>query len=295
VGTPMAAALYGLGFGAGLWLVIDGLTRRPRPHRGASMSVLRRWAAGTGPARLAGAVAAAAVVGVWTRWPVAALLAAAGVWAAPGLLAGARTSARTQARLEAVAGWAESLRGTLQAAAGLEQAILATATTAPAPIREEVGRLAEAIRAGVRLPVALRAFADDLDHPDGDRVVAALLLAATGHARTVADQLGALAAAAREQAAARLRVDTEWSTTRTSVRVIIVITVVMAAAMVVLNREFLSAYDSAGGQVMLLVVGGMFAAGFSWLARLSRIPDAPRILAGQPDEVSAPREGVGVR
>jgi tight adherence protein B len=92
-----------------------------------------------------------------------------------------------------------------------------------------------------------------------------------------------------------LRVDTEWSTTRTSVRVIIVITVVMAAAMVVLNREFLSAYDSAGGQVMLLVVGGMFAAGFSWLARLSRIPDAPRILAGQPDEVSAPREGVGVR
>jgi tight adherence protein B len=292
VGSPMAAALYGLGFGAGLWLVIDGLTRRPRPHRGASMSVLRRWAAGSGPARLAGAVAAAAVVGVWTRWPVAALLAAAGVWAAPGLLAGARTSGRTQARLEAVAGWAESLRGTLQAAAGLEQAILATASTAPAPIRQEVTRLADAIRAGVRLPVALRAFADDLDHPDGDRIVAALLLAATGHARTVADQLGALAAAAREQAAARLRVDTEWSTTRTSVRVIIVITVVMAAAMVVLNREFLSAYDTAGGQVMLLVVGGMFAAGFAWLARLSRIPDAPRVLASGDSGVD--REGVGV-
>jgi Flp pilus assembly protein TadB len=289
----MVAALYGLGFGVGLWLAVDGLTRRPRPHRGSTAGVLRRWAAGSGPARLAGAVAAAAVVGVWTRWPVAGLLAAAGVWAAPGLLAGASTSSRTQQRLEAVAGWAESLRGTLQAAAGLEQAILATAVTAPQPIRAEVTRLAEAIRAGVRLPVALRGFADDLDHADGDRVAAALLLAATGHARTVADQLGALAAAAREQAAARLRVDTEWSTTRTSVRVIIVITVVMAAAMVIFNREFLAAYDSAGGQVMLLAVGALFAAGFSWLARLSRIPDAPRVLAA--GDSGADREGVGVR
>jgi Flp pilus assembly protein TadB len=183
----------------------------------------------------------------------------------------------------------------LQAAAGLEQAILATAITAPQPIREEVARLAEAIRAGVRLPQALRGFADDLDHPDGDRVAAALLLAATGHARTVADQLGALAAAAREQAAARLRVQTEWSTTRTSVRVIIVITVVMGVAMVIFNRDFLAAYDSAGGQAMLLLVGAMFGFGFSWLARLSRIPDAPRVLARQPDGVSAAREGVGVR
>jgi Flp pilus assembly protein TadB len=289
--STLVAALYGLGFGSGLWLVVDGLTRRPRPRRGATVGVLRRWAAGSGPLRLAGAATAAALVGVWTRWPVAALLAAAGVWAAPGLLAGARTSGGTQARLEAVAGWAESLRGTLQAAAGLEQAILATAVTAPQPIRQEVGRLAEAIRAGVRLPEALRAFADDLDHPDGDRVVAALLLAATGHARTVADQLGALAAAAREQAAARLRVHTEWSTTRTSVRVIIAITVVMGVAMMVFNREFLTAYDDAGGQVMLLLVGVMFAAGFSWLARLSRIPDPPRVLAN-PGGLPAGREGV---
>jgi Flp pilus assembly protein TadB len=278
VSAPVGA-LLGLGFGAGVWLVVDGLTRRPRPRRGAGVPVVRRWAAGTGPVRLAGASAAAAVVGVVTRWPVAALLAAAGVWAVPGLVAGARDQGRAQARLEAVAGWAESLRGALQAAAGLEQAILATAGAAPAPIRLEVTRLAAALRAGVRLPEALRAFADDLDHPDGDRVVAALLLAATGRARTVADQLGALAAAAREQAAARLRVHTEWSTTRTSVRVIIVITVVMAVAMVVFNRGFLAAYDGPGGQVVLLLVGAMFTGGFAWLARLSRIPDQPRVLA----------------
>jgi tight adherence protein B len=110
-------------------------------------------------------------------------------------------------------------------------------------------------------------------------VVAALLLAATGRARNLADQLGALAAAAREQAAARLRVQTEWSTTRTSVRVIITITLVMAVGQILLNRSFLAPYDSPGGQVMLMLVGAIFGAGFWWLARLSRIEEPPRVLA----------------
>jgi Flp pilus assembly protein TadB len=288
--TAQLGALLGLVFGAGAWLVVDGLSRRPRPAAGQSRLWRHRILAGATPMGIAGAVAAAAVVGVWTRWPVAALLAAIAVWALPGVLTGARTSTRTQARLEAVAVWTESLRGTLQAAAGLEQAIAATAATAPEPIRAEVVGLAGAIGRGVRLPEALHAFADDLDHPDADRVVAALLLASSGHARNLADQLAALAAAAREQAAARLRVQTEWSTTRTSVRVIIAITLVMAAGMVAFNRDFLHPYDTAAGQVVLAVVGAMFGAGFWWLARLSRITDPPRVLAepdneGQPERV----------
>jgi Flp pilus assembly protein TadB len=289
--TAQLAALFGLAFGAGLWLVIDGMTRRPRSS-GLPGGSWRRRLGDAAPIRVAGAVAAAAVVGVWTRWPVAALLAAIAVWALPGLLTDARASTRAQQRLEAVAAWTESLRGTLQAAAGLEQAIAATASVAPEPIRPEVSGLADAVQRGVRLPEALRAFAEDLNHPDADRVVAALLLAATGHARNLADQLAALATAAREQAAARLRVQTEWSTTRTSVRVIIAITLVMAVAMVAFNRDFLEPYDTGGGQVVLAVVGAMFGAAFLWLARLSRIPEQPRVL--EPDDQDQ-REGVRVR
>lgn len=277
--NPGLAVLCGLGFGAGLWLLVSGLSRRPRGPSRAAASTLGRLGGQRAPLRLAAAVGAAAMVGLLTRWPVAGLLAGLAVWAAPAMLAGAKASTRAQARLEAVAAWTENLRGTLQAAAGLEQAIIATAGTAPEAIRDEVSALADAIRSGVRLPVALRAFAADLDHPDADRVVAALLLASTGHARNLADQLEALAAAAREQAAARLRVHTEWSTTRTSVRVIIAIAVLMATGMIAFNREFLEPYDSPGGQVMLAVVGAMFAAGFVWLARMSRIEDPPRVLA----------------
>jgi Flp pilus assembly protein TadB len=291
--TATLAALCGLVVGAGLWLAIDGMTRRVRSSSGFAGSWRRRLVGGAAPGRAAGAVCAAAAVGVWTRWPVAALLAAIAVWALPGVLTGAHTSARSQQRLEAIAVWTESLRGTLQAAAGLEQAIAATASTAPEAIRAEVAALANAIQHGVRLPEALRAFAADLDHPDADRVVAALLLAATGHARRLADQLAALAAAAREQAAARLRIQTEWSTTRTSVRVIIAITVVMAVVMVALNRDFLQPYDTGGGQLILAVVGAMFGIGFWWLAKLSRIPDAPRVLQEPDSEHSS--EAVMVR
>lgn len=273
------AVVCGLGLGAGLWLVISGLSRRVRPQGGQLAARLRRAGGGRAPLWLVAALAAAAVVGLVTGWPVAGLLAGAGVWALPGVLAGARTSGRAQARLEAVAFWAEGLKGTLAAGAGLEQVIVATAGSSPVPIRAEVTGLAQAIGSGVRLPEALRAFADDLNDPDGDRVVAALLLAATGRARHLGEQLGALAAAAREQAAARLRVDTEWATTRTSVRVIIVITVLMAAGMVTFNRSFLEPYDSAAGQAVLAVVGGLFVAGFVWLGRLSRIARQPRILS----------------
>jgi Flp pilus assembly protein TadB len=286
--TAQLGALSGLLFGAGVWLAVDGLTSRPRPAGGQTRR--RRFLAGGRPIGIAAALVAAAVVGVWTRWPVAALLAAIAVWALPGILTSSRTSNRTQARLEAVAVWTETLRGTLQAAAGLEQAITATAATAPGPIRAEVVGLAAAISRGVRLPEALRAFADDLNHPDADRVVAALLLASSGHARNLADQLAALAAAAREQAAARLRIQTEWSTTRTSVRMIIAITLVMAAGMITFNRSFLHPYDTATGQVVLATVGAMFGAGFWWLARLSRITDPPRVLA-DPDDQRRP--GVG--
>jgi tight adherence protein B len=126
----------------------------------------------------------------------------------------------------------------------------------------------------------LRAFAADLDNPAGDMVVASLLLAATRQARNLAERLGTLAASAREQAAARMRIQTEGATTRTSVRIIIAITLVMAVGQVLLNRTFLAPYDTLAGQVVLAIVGATFAVGIIWLSRISRIARGERVLAG---------------
>ena len=169
------------------------------------------------------------LVGAITGWPVAALLAGIGAVTLPTVMGGSKHRAREVARTEAIAGWAEMLRDTLSAAAGLEQAIVATADVAPSPIRTEVRALASAL-GQERLVPALRTFASELADPTGDLVVAALVLAAGHEARKLADLLGSLAGAARDQAAMQLRIDagragsepprTWWSVRLSSLRAV---------------------------------------------------------------------------
>lgn len=266
--------LLGLGCSAGLALVADGLRRRPpgtptrRPRRATPAH----------HARLLGAAAGGLSAAALTRWPVAALLTAAAVWALPGVLGPDREHQRAVARIEAIATWAELLRDTLSSAAGLEQAITATAPVTPQPIRPQVQALAAAVRGGARLPDALRVFAADLANPVADLVVRALTQAAGYHGGQLSHCLTSLAATARELAGIRMRVATKRAATRTAARVITGTAVAMVAGLILLNRGFLAPYQTLTGQVVLLVVGAVFAGGFWWLARASRVPEPPRVL-----------------
>ena len=56
-------------------------------------------------------------------------------------------------------------------------------------------------------------------------------------------------------------------------------TLVMAIGLVVFNRSFLHPYDSLSGQIVLAVVGVLFAVGFRWLHRISDIPPGARVMA----------------
>ncbi len=269
------AAICGAGIGFGLVAIAAWLRGVPVPLRGRTRISRQRVLT-----RLAGAAAAAIVVGALTGWPIGALLAAAAAWVLPDLLRVGPSRARSVARVEAIAVWTEMMRDTLAGAAGLEQAILATAPVAPAPIRPEVGALAARLL-NDRLVPALRAFAADLADPTADLVVAALLLAAEHEARQLGPLLGSLAQAARDQVNMRLRVEAGRARTRTSVRVVVGATLFMAAALVVLNRSYLAPYGSAAGQFALAVVGGCFAAAFAWLTRLARPAERDRVLNPQ--------------
>lgn len=283
-GRPIAA-LLGAGVGLGLFLVYLGLRPidpddPPPPHRwggplrlGLAEPERRRLFV-----RVAVAVAAGVVAGVLTGWVVGALLAGLACWALPGILGPDRGRAERLDRIEAVATWTEMIRDTLSAAAGLEQAILATAPLAPAAIRPEITELAARIRGGDRLVPALRGLAARLADPTVDLVVAALVMAAEQQARQLADLLGSLAQAAREQVSMRLRVEAGRARSRTSVRVIVGTTVGFAVGMVVLNRPYMAAYDSPTGQVVLLAVGVLFTVGLGWLQRISTIDEPARLL-----------------
>jgi Flp pilus assembly protein TadB len=228
-----------------------------------------------------------------TGWPVVVVLLGLAVWSLPALVGPDRDHRRRLGRIEAVAGWTESLRDTLGAAAGLEQAIVATATMAPAPIREEVTRLADALRRGDRLPDALRTFATEVDDATADLVVTALVMAAERNARHLGDLLTSLATAARDQASLRMRVAASRARVRTSTRVITIVTALMAGGLILFNRPYLHPYDSPLGQLLLLAIGGCFAAGFAWLGRIGRFTDPPRLLRQSGSAVMRVEEVVG--
>ena len=133
------AGLLGAGVGLGLvlaWAGWRGVTL-PRSARSPTRPKVER-----ATLRLGLAAGGAVVVGAATGWPVGALLAGLAGWGLPGLLGGSKGRGDGLARIEAVAGWAEMLRDTMAGAAGLEQAIVATAAVAPLAVRAEVATLA---------------------------------------------------------------------------------------------------------------------------------------------------------
>lgn len=272
----LLGALAGLGVVLGV-LALRGrplLDARPRLNRPAPAARVEHLTI-----RIAVAVVAAVLVGVLTRWPVAALLVGIGGFIAPGMLSGRGDRARQLQRVEGIAAWAEMLRDTLAGAGGLEQSIIASATVAPPAIRPEVQRLAARLERQ-RLSTSLLLFADELDDATGDLVVAALLLAADKSPKRLGALLGTLAKSAREEVTMRLRVEAGRARTRASVKVVTIATAVFAIGLVVLNRAYLEPYDDALGQGVLAIVGACFATAFWWLARSARFDGQERFLSG---------------
>ena len=273
--------LLGGGIGAGILLIAAAV--RPRipvdadaVHEPVLTGLARRFPnLGT---RVGCAAAAGLVLALVTRWPVGVVAGVALGFFARDLFAG-RTQQRHQTdHTEAIASWTEMLRDTMAAAAGLEQAIITTAPLAPAAIRPEVGGLVTRLQRE-RLGPALAAFGDDLGDPTADLVVSALTLAASGEAQELGELLASLAAAARDSATMRLKVDATRARTRTSVRIITIVTIGMALLLMVLNRTYLTPFDSVTGQIVLLGVFGCFGAAFLWLASMARYVAPERFLA----------------
>lgn len=274
------AGLFGAGLGFGLALLIAGLAGRgPGPRASERAGLWWSGLRGRISARRAAAVAVTGVAtALLTGWLAAGLLAALAVWALPALLGGGREQTRRIEQIEAIASWTEMLRDTLVAAAGLEQAILATAETSPAAIQSDIRELAVRLRRGDSLTHALRELADDLADPTADLVVSALVLAAEHRARELAQLLGELATEAREQASMRLRIEADRAGTRTSVRVIVAATLALAAGLIAFSRDYLAPFDSPVGQLVLLAIGGLWVLAFRWLAGIAAPSEVERFL-----------------
>lgn len=273
--TGAVIAVLGAAVGIGLALALAGLTGRevlPRPSPAGTRF------RGAGSLRLVTVGSVALITLVITGWPVGALLAAGAAVVAPRIIGGKAARERAIARTEAIATWTEMVRDSIAAASGLEEAINATAAVAPAPIRREVRLLVSRLE---RQPLAtsLVAFGEDLAHPSGDLVVAALTIAARTEASDLSSLLSRLSDAIRGEARMRIRVEVGRTRVRTASKVILGVVAATIGLLALLNREYLEVYASPSGQVVLLIVGGIFALGGWLLVRMAELDMPERFTA----------------
>jgi tight adherence protein B len=293
--TSLLAGLFGAGAMAGLALLAAGL-------RGYTLGVGSSpvWSGALGridPRRLSGqgrriavCAAVAAAVTLWTGWPTMLPIAFVAGWCLPRVLGPDRQSKAVIETSEAIATFAEMLRDTLSAAAGLQQTLLAVCPLAPAPIAEACRQLADDIQSGTPLPKAIAAWADELADQDADTVAASLIIATKQQSGNTAAMLSSIAETARDYAAIRRRAMAAQAKTRTSGRIVISTVLTLIAGLVAADREFMRAYDSATGQLVLVIVAVLFGVALRWMDRLMHPEPAPRILTGLGELASRQQE-----
>lgn len=274
--------------GAGVVLLVESLRPRERTRRDVrhgGPSLLDRFGR-------RGLIALAAGLGVLvlTRWPVLAGAAALLVLAWPALFGGARVERQAMARIEGLASWTESLRDTIAGAVGLEQAIPATVHAAAPAIQPQLRMMVDRLRVRVPLPTALQRLADDLDDPSGDLIVAALILNARLRGPGLRQVLSSLSDAARAELDMRQRVSAGRASTRRSAQIVTFVSLVAILGLTLVNREYVEPYGSPTGQLVLVVVCGLFAGGFLWMRRLSGIDLPERFLVATADRRGATTE-----
>jgi Flp pilus assembly protein TadB len=257
-----------------LVMAVRGMPARSGPPPRRSREEIIR----TLSTRTALAVMVGLAVLVVTRWPIAAIGTGVLVLAWNGLAGGAAEERRSMARLEALAAWTESLRDTIAGAVGLEQAIPASIRASSPVLQPPLRSLVDRMHTRVPLPDALRHFADDLNDPSADLVVAALVLNAKLRGPGLRDMLGALATSARAELDMRRRVEADRRATRRSVRIVVGVSVGTAIGLAVFNHSYVEPYDDFLGQLVLCLVIALYGAGFLWLRRLAKYEMPSRFL-----------------
>jgi Flp pilus assembly protein TadB len=296
---PMLAILVGAVTGGALFLLVIALHGLPSRPKKQGPGTLERQVRELFSVRGGIALVTGILVLVATGWIVAGVGVALLVYSWRSL-GGAASERKTMARLESLATWTESLRDTIAGAVGLEQAIPSSIRVADVSLREPLTKLVDRLHTRVPMHVALRRFADDLDDPSADMIIAALIINARLRGPGLRALLGALAVSVREELDMRRKVNAGRRSTRRSVQIVVAVSVGMAIVLAVLDHAFLSPYDGVYGQFMLVIIGAIYAAGILWLRRLATFESPQRLLgtaggasvpAAEPEAVAAWRGG----
>ena len=223
---------------------------------------------------------------VVTGWVLVLVIVPVAMIGVPILLA-APPAATQINRLEAMEEWTRSLSGVLTVGIGLEQALVATLRSTPAPIRAEVERLVSRLRARWDTEAALRALADELDDATGDLIAANLILAARRRGAGLASVLEGLAESVAADVRARRQVEADRAKPRSTARWV---TLISASVLVVLalSGSYVEPYSGPVGQVILVVLLSAYVATLIWMRRMATGKPLPRFLDTRSEAAVAP-------
>lgn len=275
--TALVPGVAGALIAAGALAILVGARRTP-PHQPRNRRRPRSIAV---PRRTRLAIVVGLGVGIlgWlvTGWALAFVLAPVAVVGLPILLSPGPTATQI-VRLEAMEEWTRSLAGVLTVGVGLEQALVATLRSTPAPIMEEVRRLVARLRARWDTEAALRAFADELDDSTGDLIAANLILGARRRGAGLASVLEGLAESVGADVRARRQVEADRAKPRSTARWV---TIISTAVLVLLaiSGSYVEPYRSPFGQLLLVILLSAYVATLIWMRQMANGRPLPRFLS----------------
>jgi len=230
-------------------------------------------------------VAAGIILWLISGWFILLIAVPVAAVGAPILL-GKGTASNTIEKLEALETWTRSLSGlTIAGGTGLEQTIAASLSSTPVVILPQVTTLVARINARWSTKAALRRFANDLDDPTADLVVAHLLLADKSRGAGLANALDDLAESIFDEVKVRRQIEADRAKPRQNIRVITFITLGLLAVIPFLG-QFMEPYSTPLGQLAITIWLFLYVLVLIWLKRITVGTPTPRILAA-PNERGA--------
>lgn len=231
------------------------------------------------------AISIAVVVRITTDWTLVSLTAGVVGGVSSSALSSAGRRRDDRVLVEAIAVWTEQLRDMLAGSNGLEQAVAATSSHAPAVLRRPLERLVASVSYSP-LDQALQRFAREVDHPTADFVVAALSTAATRQVRELGSLLGHLASCAHAESRMYTRIWVGRSRTRSAVRIIASVVVLFVLGLLLLSPEYLEPYRTPEGQVVLSVIILVFFAAIIIMQRFAVVSAPERFIGRRAEPAS---------
>jgi tight adherence protein B len=284
----MLAIIAGLLITAGLLGIVHGTRRntsatgmRRRSIAELWTKITRRPAGRVGQRRdmiLLGSVIIGGILALLTGWLILVVVLPILALGLPYLLILPRP--RDIELLEALDRWIRSLAATLATGKSITDAIRISRRTAPPLIADEISLLVARLNNRWETRDALMRFADAIDSPDADAVVAALILASSRGANGASVTLQALADSLQAQLKGRRAVEVERSKPYVVVRQVTIISLATLVLVFAGSPAFFAPYRTPLGQALLSVLLISYIGSLLMMRRKARQPARSRLLIG---------------